>query len=114
VMRIGYKVLEQSGIFVAPHLNLTRAAPKTSCREFVTAKWHPRQVASTDCGDLPRTVRIKLGRDVDDPSSGGEEANLALIDLVGDDALRAGMDYNIGSAARLVRRNLTPLTIGFS
>lgn len=48
-----------------------------------------------DWEDLRRTVRVKHGWDVDSESFGTEEARLALVHLIGDDALRAAVDYYV-------------------
>ena len=48
---------------------------------------------SIDWEQLRREVRLKHGRDVDDESFGTEESRLAICHLIGDEALRAAVDY---------------------
>lgn len=48
-----------------------------------------------DWAELRRAVRLQHGRDLDDESFGTEEARLALCHLLGDDALRAAVDYYV-------------------
>lgn len=48
-----------------------------------------------DWAELRRTVRLRHGWDLDDDSFGTEEARLALCELLGDEALRATVDYYV-------------------
>ncbi len=56
-------------------------------------QWHSPAMAPIDWDELRRAVRAKHGWDIDDESFSTEEARLALVELVGDDALRSGVDY---------------------
>jgi hypothetical protein len=52
-------------------------------------------VDPVDWEELRRTVRVKHGWDLDSETYGTEEARLALAHLVGDDVLRATVDYYV-------------------
>ncbi len=62
-----------------------------------TLRWHRGRVDPIDWEDLRRTVRAKHGWEVDSESFGTEEARLALVHLIGDDAMRAAVDYYVDS-----------------
>jgi hypothetical protein len=66
-----------------------------------------------DWCQLGRDVRLKHGWDVDDESFGTEEARAALCELIGDDAMRAAVDYYVdalpaGELARCALMILRP------